>query len=80
MSCVTGTSVCNGDSGGGMFFPLDNHGNTETWYLRGLTSTGVPKHIEVNHESRTVCDASQYIVFTDVAQYLTWIQTYMEKT
>ncbi|KFB37025.1 hypothetical protein ZHAS_00004219 [Anopheles sinensis] len=60
---ANGTSACNGDSGGGMFFEYDG-----TWYVRGLVSF-TPG---VNGQAK--CDPYQYTVFTDIARYLDWIQ------
>ncbi|XP_049879106.1 serine protease gd-like isoform X2 [Pectinophora gossypiella] len=61
-----GTSVCNGDSGGGMVFNLQN-----TWYLRGLVSLSVARQNEYR------CDPTHYVVFTDLAKFLPWIQQYV---
>ncbi|KAG5885426.1 hypothetical protein JTB14_036073 [Gonioctena quinquepunctata] len=64
-----GTSVCNGDSGGGMVFPKrGSRGQSTVWQLRGVVSVGVAL------QGQGVCDTSQYIVFTDVAKHLSWIQ------
>ncbi|XP_060878178.1 serine proteinase stubble-like isoform X2 [Metopolophium dirhodum] len=57
-----GTSVCNGDSGGGMVF-VRNH----RWYLRGIVSLTVAK------DGLRVCDTRHYVVFTDVAKYTDFI-------
>lgn len=61
-----GTSVCNGDSGGGMFLKLDR-----IWYLRGLVSFSAVR------EDKNVCNPLEYVVFTDVAKYLDWIQAHL---
>jgi len=61
-----GTSVCNGDSGGGMVFQQDN-----IWYLRGLVSITVAK------QGLRVCDTNHYVVFTDIANYLDWISQFL---
>lgn len=58
-----GTSVCNGDSGGGMVFEEDG-----TWQLRGVVS------ISMKREDKDLCNTSHYVIFTDVAQYLPWIE------
>ncbi|RVE49130.1 hypothetical protein evm_006251 [Chilo suppressalis] len=58
-----GTSVCNGDSGGGMVFRIG-----DSWYLRGIVSLSVARQNEYR------CDPSHYVVFTDVARFLPWIQ------
>jgi secreted trypsin-like serine protease len=58
-----GTSVCNGDSGGGMVFNKNSK-----WYLRGIVSITVAK------EGLRVCDTRHYVVFTDVAKYLDFVR------
>ncbi|XP_050677588.1 serine protease gd-like isoform X2 [Leptidea sinapis] len=58
-----GTSVCNGDSGGGMVFKIQG-----IWYLRGLVSLSVARHNEYR------CDPSHYVIFTDLAKFLPWIK------
>ncbi|XP_050441515.1 uncharacterized protein LOC126846270 [Adelges cooleyi] len=58
-----GTSVCNGDSGGGMVFAKNNR-----WFLRGIVSITVAK------EGLRVCDTKHYVVFTDVSKYLDFIK------
>lgn len=61
--------MCNGDSGGGMFFPkTKRNGEVLSWHLRGLVSVGVAL------QGKTSCDPSHYIVFTDVAKHLDWIR------
>ncbi|KXJ72773.1 hypothetical protein RP20_CCG017259 [Aedes albopictus] len=61
------TNVCDGDSGGGMFFKLDN-----SWYIRGLVSTGA------RSEFSSHCDPEQYVVFTDIPYYLKWIHGHQQ--
>ncbi|KAJ0173272.1 hypothetical protein K1T71_011448 [Dendrolimus kikuchii] len=56
------TSVCNGDSGGGMVFKMGN-----SWYLRGLVSLSVARQNEFR------CDPTHYVIFTDIAKFLPWI-------
>ncbi|XP_028172298.1 serine protease 44-like isoform X2 [Ostrinia furnacalis] len=60
---ITSTSVCNGDSGGGMVFKING-----LWYLRGLVSLSVARQNEYR------CDPSHYVVFTDIAKFLPWIK------
>nr|XP_019933100.2 polyserase-2-like [Aedes albopictus] len=57
-----GTGVCNGDSGGGMYFK-----HMRQWYLKGLVSFSNVV------DSRKICNLKQYVGFTDAAQYLEWI-------
>ncbi|XP_072382310.1 chymotrypsin-like elastase family member 2A [Diabrotica undecimpunctata] len=63
-----GTSVCNGDSGGGMVFPkIGSDPNNPVWEIRGMVS------ISVALQHQFVCDSSHYVVFTDTAKYSDWI-------
>ncbi|XP_049299922.1 polyserase-2-like isoform X2 [Anopheles funestus] len=57
-----GTGVCNGDSGGGMFFQFQNR-----WYLKGVVS------FSNTIDSSGLCNLKQYIGFTDAAQYIDWL-------
>jgi len=69
-----GTSVCNGDSGGGMVFPKPNSNpKRPRWQIRGLVS------ISVALQNQFKCDTSHYVVFTDSAKYLDWIRKTMQK-
>ncbi|XP_031330073.1 limulus clotting factor C-like isoform X2 [Photinus pyralis] len=67
-----GTSVCNGDSGGGMVFPRQT-ANGRVWELRGLVS------ISVALQNQFKCDTAHYVVFTDSAKYLEWIKEVISK-
>lgn len=67
-SCLPGTSVCAGDSGGSLTFKVNGK-----FYIRGIVSVGANKEMPETHE--IVCDPMQYALFTDVAQYLPWIQS-----
>ncbi|XP_055609715.1 chymotrypsin-like protease CTRL-1 [Uranotaenia lowii] len=62
------TNVCDGDSGGGIYFRLGS-----SWYIRGLVSNGV-KSDEDNR-----CDPSQYAIFSNIPFYLKWISNHQEK-
>lgn len=65
---LLGTSVCNGDSGGGLVFPKPGTSGPNTvWEIRGIVSNTVPK-------PDNTCDPAYYVIFTDVAKYLDWIQ------
>ncbi|CAD7084445.1 unnamed protein product [Hermetia illucens] len=61
-----GTSVCNGDSGGGMFFKVNN-----IFRLRGIVS------LAVTREDKNICNSKHYVIFTDSAKYLNWIETHL---
>lgn len=60
--------MCNGDSGGGMVFPGKLSDGTEIWMLRGIVSHGRRRDSYSN-----ICDTKDYIVFTDIVQYMDWI-------
>ncbi|XP_045762923.1 chymotrypsin-like elastase family member 2A isoform X2 [Maniola jurtina] len=72
------TSACNGDSGSAfqVFIPdmvqrnVDTR-NPGTWLVRGIVS------LTVSREYAAICDPDQYVVFTDVAKYISWIQNYI---
>lgn len=57
---LTGVSVCQGDSGGGLVFPK-TVGQKTTYYLRGIVSTGGNK--------QGSCDNDKYTTFTNTAYY-----------
>ncbi|KAJ9583788.1 hypothetical protein L9F63_021878, partial [Diploptera punctata] len=63
---TNGTSVCPGDSGGGLTFRYN-----ERYYLRGIVSVGR------RPEGSKKCYSDQYTVFTKVSVFLTWIQQYV---
>lgn len=62
---LTGVSVCQGDSGGGLVFP-NTVGSSTKYYLRGIVSTGGNK--------AGSCDNDKYTTFTNVAYYSALIQ------
>uniref|UniRef100_A0A4Y0BQE4 Peptidase S1 domain-containing protein n=1 Tax=Anopheles funestus TaxID=62324 RepID=A0A4Y0BQE4_ANOFN len=64
-----GVSVCNGDSGGGMFFQF-----SDNWYVRGVVSF-MPLR-----ENIGLCDGTKYTVFTDVAKYREWVAQFINPT
>lgn len=61
-----GTGPCNGDSGSGLAFKIDNK-----WMLRGIVSAALADPIS------STCNLGEYVVFTDVAKFVGWIKTYM---
>jgi secreted trypsin-like serine protease len=61
--CPTGTSVCPGDSGGGIAFERD-----KKYYLRGVVSVGLEP------EDGAKCFTDQYTAFTRVSEFLTWME------
>ncbi|XP_018328069.1 serine protease Hayan isoform X2 [Agrilus planipennis] len=70
-----GTSACTGDSGGGMFFPkAESDSRNKVWQIRGVVSLSAALQNE-----KTICDTSNYIIFTDIAKYLSWIRDVLER-
>lgn len=67
---MNGTSVCNGDSGGGLHFLIKGTGR---WCLQGIVSLSPRK------QSSSYCDPFKYTVFTKVGIYVKWIQHIMEE-
>nr|XP_029718136.1 transmembrane protease serine 9-like [Aedes albopictus] len=59
-----GTSVCNGDSGGGMYI---NEGNR--WFLRGITSFSGTRE-----DGSNKCDVKNYAGFMNVQYYASWVR------
>jgi secreted trypsin-like serine protease len=59
---------CNGDSGGAFVFE-ENHKS----YLRGIISSGI-----FNYAAQS-CDPREYVVFTDVAKFTSWIKDYISR-
>ncbi|ETN65604.1 coagulation factor XI [Anopheles darlingi] len=59
-----GTTVCGGDSGGGMYFEIEGR-----WYVRGIVSF-----------SGQNCQSADFAGFSDVAMYLDWINRYTAGT
>lgn len=60
------TTVCNGDSGGGMVFKQGKQ-----FYLRGIVS------ISIALQNSLKCDPDAFAVFVDAAKYVTWIKEHL---
>ncbi|XP_060818464.1 modular serine protease-like isoform X1 [Bombus pascuorum] len=58
---LNGSSLCEGDSGGGLFFQMG-----ETWYLRGIVSVSPAKDYKCNYHT--------YTVFTSTGFFRDWIR------
>ncbi|XP_076766905.1 modular serine protease-like [Xylocopa sonorina] len=58
---LNGSSLCNGDSGGGLCFQMNG-----TWYLRGVVSVSPIKNGK--------CDYHSYTVFTSTGYFRDWIR------
>lgn len=61
-----GSSVCNGDSGGGLVF-----NNGRLWYLQGIVSAGLEA---VVLGVDRVCDSFSYTLYTQMSSHIRWIQ------
>lgn len=62
-----GKTVCNGDSGSGLFIQSAN-----VWYLRGIVSSS----FVING----VCDIKDYAVYTNVLKFTSWINQIIAET
>ncbi|XP_052567595.1 serine protease grass-like [Culex pipiens pallens] len=60
---LNGTTVCNGDSGGGLHFERKG-----VWYVGGIVSFTAPR------DSSLRCQTKSYAGFTSVYHFLPWIQ------
>ncbi|XP_075986084.1 chymotrypsin-like elastase family member 2A [Anticarsia gemmatalis] len=75
---TNGTSVCNGDSGGGfLIFVPDVAGDSThksgTWHVHGIVS------MTLRRNDAPICDPNQYALFTDVAKYRDWVMGYLKE-
>ncbi|KAF5282664.1 hypothetical protein FQA39_LY17524 [Lamprigera yunnana] len=61
------THKCVGDSGGGMAFRSSTR-NGGVWHLRGLVTVSVVLQRQLK------CGPQQYVVFTDVSKYDSWLK------
>lgn len=60
-----GTSLCNGDSGGGLIFLSKD---LKTWKVQGVVS------LSPRRQSTFFCDPFKFTVFTKVGLYVKWIK------
>ncbi|XP_015111099.1 modular serine protease [Diachasma alloeum] len=68
---TNGSSVCNGDSGGGLIFETNRLS-----YLRGIVSSGIGVD---DTDAEATCDNNRYTIYTEVAFHISWIQDIMFK-
>lgn len=61
-----GRGPCNGDSGDGMAFQIN-----DKWFLRGIVS-GILSDPITNS-----CNLAEYVVYTDAAKFISWIKLHM---
>ncbi|CAK1556053.1 unnamed protein product [Leptosia nina] len=66
---TNGTTLCKGDSGGGLAFP-DWEMGVERYYLRGIVSTAP------NNED--LCNAHTYVTFTQIIKHEHFIKEYLQ--
>ncbi|XP_011157636.1 modular serine protease-like [Solenopsis invicta] len=67
---TNGSSVCDGDSGGGLVF------RTNLWYLRGIVSVSLGS---IQEGGNVHCDNNLYSLYTDVSKHISWIQDVITK-
>ncbi|XP_077298840.1 serine protease gd-like [Arctopsyche grandis] len=60
-----GTGPCNGDSGGGLYFYLDNR-----WHIRGIVSNSLP-----DKETGEACGLREHVLYTDISKYSNWVNS-----
>ncbi|CAB3376973.1 Hypothetical predicted protein [Cloeon dipterum] len=65
---TNGTSMCHGDSGGGL--AIEKEGR---WFIRGVISFGKSSKIKLNGTKLSVCDRKSFTLFSDVAHYVEFI-------
>lgn len=61
---TNGTTVCNGDSGGGIHFERNG-----VWYVGGIVS------FTARRDARNRCHLESYAGFTDVQYFLPWVRS-----
>ncbi|XP_058836458.1 transmembrane protease serine 9-like [Topomyia yanbarensis] len=66
---ANGTSVCNGDSGGGLV-----SFNRDHWVLRGIVS-----FTALRDNERTLCDSEEFAGFTKVRYYRGWLSGILDR-
>ncbi|XP_032688975.1 modular serine protease-like isoform X2 [Odontomachus brunneus] len=68
---TNGSSVCDGDSGGGLVFKTGG-----LWYLRGVVSVSLGS---IQHGGSTHCDNNLYSLYTRISSHIGWVQDVIEK-
>ncbi|EZA52823.1 hypothetical protein DMN91_001794 [Ooceraea biroi] len=61
-----GSSVCDGDSGGGLVFKTDG-----LWFLRGIVSVSLGT---IKEGGSIRCDNNLYSLYTKISSHIAWIQ------
>ncbi|XP_076181580.1 uncharacterized protein LOC143153855 isoform X1 [Ptiloglossa arizonensis] len=68
---TNGSSVCDGDSGGGLVFKRGN-----LWYLEGIVSVSLGTALV---GGTITCASNSYSLYTRVSSHITWIQNVIIK-
>jgi len=55
-----------------MVFPERQRDGSQIWNLRGIVSNSKP-----DDNDNRLCNVNNYIIFTDIAQYLDWIKLHL---
>ncbi|KAI4486895.1 hypothetical protein M0802_012246 [Mischocyttarus mexicanus] len=63
---TNGTSVCDGDSGGGLVFQTGS-----LWFLRGIVSLSLGRKLT---GGTRICDSHSYTLYTRISSHINWIQ------
>ncbi|XP_043261980.1 modular serine protease-like [Colletes gigas] len=63
---TNGSSVCDGDSGGGLVFRRGH-----LWYLKGIVSVSLGVAIS---GASTTCATTSYSLYTKVSRHMSWLQ------
>ncbi|XP_012055337.1 PREDICTED: limulus clotting factor C-like [Atta cephalotes] len=68
---TNGSSVCDGDSGGGLVFKTNR-----LWYLRGIVSVSLGT---IQKDGTAYCDNNLYSLYTEISRHISWIQDVITK-
>nr|XP_033343118.1 modular serine protease-like isoform X1 [Megalopta genalis]XP_033343119.1 modular serine protease-like isoform X2 [Megalopta genalis] len=66
---TNGSSVCDGDSGGGLIFQWSN-----LWYLKGIVSVSLGTKVVGGTRQ---CDSSTYSLYTAVSVHMQWMEDFI---
>lgn len=60
-------AACAGDSGGGMYFKVN-----DVWVVRGIVSVGM------RSDKEEECSPDNYVLYTDIYKHMTWLKEKMK--
>ncbi|XP_024871719.1 coagulation factor IX-like isoform X1 [Temnothorax curvispinosus] len=63
---TNGSSICDGDSGGGLVFKTN-----DLWYLRGIVSVSLGT---IKEGGSFYCNYNLYSLYTEISRHISWIQ------